>query len=259
MIKSLSVFFAVLLLLGPSSIAIAQIPDAIGIWLFDDEGDLGKDYSGNENHGELLGGGEPDEGKFGGGVRFNGVDQCIEVPDVDLLDIDDDQVTITCWFWWEGSGDGWQTFVSKGPMSGTNENWAYFINSGGRHTHFVITPNGGRQTYNSSMQAFEPQQWHFTAGVYDGTAVKIYMDGEFDQEYPISGDTTPNDSTLRIGHREGSSHWWNGVLDEIAVFNRALSENEINAIMNDGIASSILSVELKGKLPTVWGGIKNIQ
>jgi hypothetical protein len=245
------------LLFSLSLNASGEVPDVVGIWLFDDENDLGKDSSGNGQDGEIQAGAESVDGKFGKGVRFNGTNECIEVPDSDILDIDGDQVTITCWFWWEGSGDGWQTFVSKGPMSGTNENWAYFINSPSKHTHFAITPNGGRQTINSNMNAFEPKEWHFTAGTYDGKSVKIYMDGKLVTDQAMSGNTTPNDSSLRIGHREGSSHWWNGVLDEIAVFSRALSEDEINKIMNQGLADALLSVEPRDKLSTVWGHIKS--
>lgn len=235
----------------------AQIPDAIGIWLFDEgAGDTAKDSSGNGNDGKFVGGGEWVDGKFGKAVRFNGVNQCIEVPDSNTLDIEGDQVTILCWFWWEGSGDGWQTFVSKGPMSGTWENWAYFINMPNRHTHFVINPNGNRQWINSPVNAFGPKEWHFTAGTYDGKNVKIYMDGDLVTTQPVSGKLVPNDNTLRIGHREGSPHWWNGILDEIAVFKRALSEDEIKAIMKDGLSKSLLPVGPRGKLPTLWGDVK---
>ena len=133
------------------------------------------------------------------------------------------EVTMTCWFWWAGSGDAWQTFVSKGPMSGTNENWAFFINTGTTYTHFIITPNGARINVDSPGGAFDAEAWHFVAGTYDGSTVKIYIDGEVVVEQGSSGTLTPNDSSLRIGHREASTHWWTGVLDEVGVFNRALS------------------------------------
>ena len=236
--------------------AWGEITDAVGIWLFDEgQGDTVKDMSGNGNDGKLVGGGEWVDGKFGKAIKFNGANQCVEVPDSDSLDIED-EVTILCWFWWEGAGDAWQTFVSKGPMSGTWENWAYFINSGGRFTHFVINPNGQRIWTNSPNNSFEPQKWHFTAGVYDGKSVKLYIDGKLVTNRPLSGKLVPNDFPLRIGHREGSTHWWNGVLDEVAVFRRALSEAEINEIMKKGLAKVALSVRPKGRLAALWGEVK---
>lgn len=238
--------------------ANAQVKDAIGIWLFDEgKGNVVKDLSGNGNDGTFVVGGDFVDGKFGKAVKFNGVNQCIEVPHSDSLNIDGDQVTILCWFYWEGSGDAWQTFVSKGPMSGTNENWAYFINSGGTYTHFVITPNGVRQTINSPGGAFKPKEWNFTAGTYDGKRVRIYMNGKLVTDQPMTGKLTPNKNTLRIGHREGSSHWWNGMLDEIGVFRRALSEDEINDIMNNGLSKQFLAVSSKNELPIAWGYIKS--
>ena len=237
------------------SIAEDQCEDAIGIWTFDGD-DLGEDLSENGNHGEVEGDVQQVDGMFGKAIELNGTDQAIDVPDSDTLDIDDDQLTMMCWFWWGGSGDGWQTFVSKGPMSGTNENWAFFINTGGGHSHFIITPNGGRINVDSPLGLVEAETWTFIAGTYDGSMVKTYFDGELVVEQGVSGGLTPNDSTLRIGHREASSHWWRGMLDEVAVFHRALGEDEINAIMNQGLGAA-MSVEPHSKLPTVWGKIKS--
>jgi hypothetical protein len=253
-VRVLGVFLASLLLCLCIN-AVAQIPDAIGIWTFDED-KMGTDVSGNENHGEPMGDTALTDGKFGKGLELNGVDQCIEVPDSDSLDVDDDQVTMTCWFWWAGSGDDWQTFVSKGPMSGTNENWAFFINTGSIYTHFIITPNGARTNVDSPGGAFDAEAWHFVAGTYDGSTVKIYIDGDMVKEEGRSGNLTPNDSSLRIGHREGSPHWWNGVLDEVGVFNRALSEDEVNRIMNEGLGAIYLSVEPSAKMAITWGQMK---
>lgn len=237
------------------SIAEAELVDAIGVWTFDGN-DLGEDLSGNENHGEVEGDVQQVDGVFGKAIELNGTNQAIEVPDSDTLDIDDDQLTMMCWFWWGGSGDGWQTFVSKGPMSGTNENWAFFINTGGGYSHLIITPNGGRTNVDSPGGLFDAETWTFVAGTYDGSNVKIYFDGELVKEQGVSGGLTPNDNSLRIGHREGSPHWWSGMLDEVAVFHRALEEGEIKEIMDKGL-EAVASVEPDNKLPTVWGKIKS--
>jgi hypothetical protein len=124
-------------------------------------------------------------------------------------------------------------------MDGTNENWAFFINRHGRYTHFVITPNGIRTRIDSPDEAFDAGTWHFTAGTYDGSRVRTYIDGKLVMEQAVSGDLTPNDKSFRIGHREWSSHWWMGMLDEVAVFNRALSEDEINTIMEKGLKGAM--------------------
>jgi hypothetical protein len=88
--------------------------------------------------------------------------------------------------------------------------------------------------------------------------VRIYIDGDMVKEEGRSGNLTPNDSSLRIGHREGSTHWWNGVLDEVGVFNRALSEDEVNRIMNEGLGAIYTSVDPSAKMAITWGQTKRL-
>ncbi len=141
-------------------------------------------------------------------------------------------------------------------MSGTNENWALFINTIDGYTHFIVTPNGTRTNVDSPGGLFESETWHFVAETYDGSQVKVYIDGELVIEQGMSGNLMPNDSTLRIGHREASTHWWKGMLDEVAVFNRALSEDEINLIMEQGLTAA-MAVTSEDKLSITWGYIKD--
>jgi hypothetical protein len=252
--KIVSVFVCFSLVLT-FSVTAQRVPDAVGIWTFDNvKGDTVLDDSENGNDGTILAGAEVEDGKFGSAIKYNGTNQCVEVPHSDSLDLVE-QVTMMCWFNWDGAGDGWQTFFSKGPMSGTNENWALFINTGSGYFHFITTPNGARMNVDSPVGVLETGEWQFVAGTYDGEKVKIYLDGEMIKEQAMSGDMTPNTSNLRLGHREASSHWWMGMQDEMAVFSRALSEAEINSIMENGL-QNFMAVEAKSKLPTVWGRIK---
>lgn len=254
MLKAFSIFTFFLLVLSLSA-AAKDIPDAVGIWTFDNvRGDTIVDESGKGNDGKILANAAIVKGKFGNAIKFNGSNQCVEVEHSDSLDLTE-QLTMMCWFSWDGAGDGWQTFFSKGPMAGTNENWALFVNTGAGYFHFVKTPGGARVNVDSPGGVIEKGEWQFVAGTYDGKKANIYLDGEMIKEQAVTGKLTPNGSNLRLGHREGSPHWWMGMQDEMAVFNRALSEQEINAIMKDGL-QNFMAVEANNKLPTVWGRIK---
>lgn len=255
MYRILIVFCMFTLILSLSLTVNAQIKDAVGIWTFDNiKGDTVIDDSGNGNHGKFVGKPEIVNGKFGKAIKYDGATQCVEVPDSDSLDLTE-QVTMLCWYNWEGTGDGWQTFFSKGPMSGTNENYALFINSAGGYFHFILTPPG-RINIDSPGGVIKKNEWQFVAGTWDGKTVKIYLDGKLIKEQAVAGKATPNDKSLRLGHREGSPHWWKGMQDEMGLFKRALTEAEINAIMKDGFAK-FLAVEAKGKLSTTWGEMKS--
>lgn len=255
-VMSLFVFAGMATIVAPQDVR-AELEGAVGIWLFDEgSGKVAHDSSENENHGELHGG-KWVNGKFGKALEFNGTNEFVEVPDSDSLDLEE-AVTMVCWFNWEGSGDGWQTFFSKGPMSGTWENWAYFINMPNRHTHFCKNPGGARNCFNSPNNAFEPKKWVHTAATYDGKTQIVYIDGKDVSKGALSGKMVPNNNYLGIGYREGSPHWWKGMLDDMAVFDRALSGDEIRDIMENGL-SSMMATHPKNKLATTWGKIKEVQ
>jgi hypothetical protein len=251
------VFCMVLLVLGLSLTSMAKdIPNAVGVWTFDDvSGEKVKDSSGKGNDGIFVGKPEFVAGKFGKAMKLNGTDSCIEVASNKTLDLTD-QVTMLCWFNWGGTGDGWQTLFSKGPMSGTNENYALFINTTSGYFHFILTPGGARINTDSPGGLTKKNEWQFVAATYDGKMVRMYLDGTMIKEQALTGSSTPNASNLRLGNRETSPHWWSGMLDEMALFNTALTEAEINAIMKDGFAK-FMAVEAKDKLSIAWGEIKS--
>jgi hypothetical protein len=78
------------------------------------------------------------------------------------------------------------------------------------------------------------------------------------QNDALSGKLVTNDDYLGIGFRQGSSHYWKGMLDDMAVFKRALSADEIVEIMENGL-SSAAAVHLKNKIAVTWGKIKKVQ
>jgi len=67
-------------------------------------------------------------------------------------------------------------------------------------------------------------------------------------------DLAPTKMDLRVGHRLGSTHYFNGLMDEVGIFEGALDENEIEKSMAG--LKKFSSVESIGKLSTCWGAIK---
>jgi hypothetical protein len=68
------------------------------------------------------------------------------------------------------------------------------------------------------------------------------------------GDAVASDLNLLIG--DGYAGKFIGVVDEVAIFNVVLSEDDINSIMLNGLENTITAVSPSGKLATTWGGIK---
>ena len=65
-----------------------------------------------------------------------------------------------------------------------------------------------------------------------------------------------NDNYLGLGVREGSAHYWKGMLDDMALFNRALSGKEVEEIMNEGL-KTVMAVTPQNRLTVMWGRIKS--
>jgi len=116
---------------------------------------------------------------------------------------------------------------------------------------------GGAQAAgnNSPGNVIEAEKWMHVAASYDGDA-RIYVNGEEVVEIKKGQKLTPSEQPLRIGHRNGSSHYYNGLMDEVAVFSRALKLDELKLVM-EGL-EALLAVKPGGKLTTTWGRIKNL-
>lgn len=71
-------------------------------------------------------------------------------------------------------------------------------------------------------------KWHFIAGTYDGTAMRLFVDGVQAAERPATGDITPTSSDLVIGQNsEIVADIYKGIIDDIRIYNRALSPAEV--------------------------------
>ncbi len=90
-------------------------------------------------------------------------------------------------------------------------------------------------------------------GTWDGETIKLYLDGEFEKEASAGsafGRSGPHN--LYIGLAKVYAQPFRGVIDEVAMYDRPLSEDEIQQDME----GAILSVEASGKLATTWGNLK---
>jgi hypothetical protein len=100
----------------------------------------------------------------------------------------------------------------------------------------------------------QENKWQHIAGTFGDNTLKIYLDGELAGEADAPEDNPSivwNDNNAEIGGRPDQNHWFVGILDEFAIFDRALTEDEIGQMMR-----SLTAVESHGKLATTWSYIK---
>ena len=89
--------------------------------------------------------------------------------------------------------------------------------------------------------------------------MKTYVNGEVVATFNRSGEIWASDKSLSFGVRGDTKdvHWMEGVFSDAAIFDEALTEEEIQDIMNNGLQVAVLAVSEAGKLTTTWGAIKS--
>ena len=79
-------------------------------------------------------------------------------------------------------------------------------------------------------------QWHHIVAVYDGSQKQLYVDGAVDAQEPYSSTVSTNNLKVRLGfNSEYTVGQYDGLLDDIRVFNRGLSQAEVTQILNEFI------------------------
>ena len=242
--------FALLLCLGLSCFAAFE-EETVLLYLFDEEtADEATDLSEFENHGEITDAEWTADGKIGGALVFDGVSSLIEVPHHESLFPGGDALTIEAWFKPTTFPGGHPPIARKGAVA--ESGWG-FDTPGGKIRGFVYTAPGDPAVANGTTQ-MKLDTWHHLAMVYDGKEVRIYLDGELDGDVARKGDINQNDASVWIGKKAIESVWLDGTLDELRILNIAISEEQIQEDMEEGIA---FAVEVAGKLTTTWGQIKS--
>ena len=204
---------------------LEEIPDLVSYWSFD--GNANDSVGGN--HGTVVGA-TLVEGVIGEAYYFNGQGDHIEIADSPSLDITD-EITITAWVKIDEL-DKRQVIIAK-TVTHVDiyiiEVNPYACGEGGLN-FFLDSPAAQGLADFCGNQALTVGQWHHVACVYDGSERKIYFDGQFDAGKADGGDIPLNDEPVTIGTWGSGGRFFHGAIDEVAIFDRALSEEEIRRI-----------------------------
>ena len=192
-----------------------------------------RDASGNENDGTVNGASLTLDrfGNADSAFSFDGNDYIL-IADTASLDIET-AITITGWVNLNTLSPSWQAILSKGPEP--YETYALFTDYTTITTnslHVVNRINGTRRYWNTDDLIDHTGIWYFFAVTYDGTESHSYINGNYAGGNSRIGRITPNNYALWIGGRQSSSTYLNGTIDDIRIYNRALSEVEIQRLYN---------------------------
>jgi hypothetical protein len=202
----------------------AQIPSGIVSWYPADENTAEENAIDivSRNNGTLQNGATFAPGKVGTAFSLDGVDDIIEVPDRDSLDLN--QLTIDAWINRTSTADA--RIVDKMTAGGTD---GYALDIVNNHLRLII--GGATATGTTTLTT---NAYVHVAGTFDGTILSVYVNGTLDGTTNVESATTPTNSlTLHIGSDStGGGDLFAGQIDEVELFNRALAQNEIQPLVD---------------------------
>lgn len=189
------------------------------------------DLSGNGNHGTLSGA-SWGLGVQGNGVTLNGVDSSLRVETSASLQSVTNAVTICAWVNLASNGV-WQAVVRKVLQDGAHvfPYSAYDLmaeDQGGRYRArlAVSRPDGVREVaYGTTL--LEYGRWCHLVGVYDGVQLSVYLNGQLSGSVPFTGALAQPDQVLYVGRNGIGGDRVTGKIDDLRIFNRALSAQQI--------------------------------
>ena len=221
----------------------------VGLWLFDDGADKEiEDSSGNKNHGALDSGAKAGQaGKFGDAVVTQ-PKEAVTVPATKSLDSVINQISLGGWF-----------RIDKPSDTGHRRNGAYLLEdqSGGEKNPdgwvFAVWTDVGGIGLAWGEKKVTPEVWTHIAGTYDGKKIYLYINGELDVSIPKTGKIMQVKAPLHLGKFGGETYV--GGMDEVFLYNRALSADEVKATMKS-FSNSATAVDSRDKLATCWASLK---
>ncbi len=257
-IKLFATFGICVLLLIPSMV-IAQFPEdgVVGYWNFDGgtiNGDKVKDVLG-KNDGVFSGNPKQVKGKVDMALEFDG-QNFVDIAGSETLDFNGaEAMTVAAWI----NADSDSPVVGVVPgCCGTivaqrdANGWALRFDgrNGGAELEFITMP-GWQGDGGFGIPVYPKGEWHHLVCVVDGNKKYIYGDGKLLKEENYDGPMQAGGTEHEIGRAEEDGGFV-GLIDEVVIYNRALSEREVEMLYK----AEGLPVVPRGKLAIRWSEIK---
>ena len=203
------------------------------------------DASGHQLDGQVFGAtlAEDLQDASDNAYYFDGVNDYIKVNNSDILNLTE-AITVSCWIRPENLSSGKEAFIlSHGSWQ---NRWKLSINSGkARWTLNTIT---GINDVDSNIELTSDENYHLAA-TYDGEYALLYINGKLDGYAELSGEIKPTTFDFLIGRMlldDDNMYNYKGLIDEVLVYDYALSPDEVNSILENPIITGKSSTDYNG-------------
>ena len=178
------------------------------------------DISGTGNNGTIAGATWAAGGRFGSALSFNGSSSMVTVPDSASLDL---SVGMTLEAWVRPELGNWRTAILKERPGGLA--YALYASSDTNRPSTETTAD------TRGPSALPTSTWSHLGATYDGATLRLYVNGTQVSSRSLPGTITISSGALRIGGNTVWGEYFSGLIDEVRIYNRALTAAEIQADM----------------------------
>ena len=192
---ALTYIWAMFVFLVSPFLAAAQTPGLVVAYGFSEgTGTAVSDVSGNNNNGAITGATWTTQGRFGSALSFNGVNNVVRIASSLSLNVSS-AMTLKAWIKPTAAQSGWRTIMQR-------EAEAYFLNAS--NSDGALLPSGGgtfngTTAYVSGTTANPVNVWTHVALTYDGTIIRLYVNGAQAGSQARTGSIQANSNPLWIG------------------------------------------------------------
>ena len=205
-------------------------------------GTIANDSSGNGNHGSINGGATWTTGQSGNGLSFDGVDDYVTIPR-----INNDEVSVCAWLYKNANDTTRNDAILGGFRNNSNvqlrEGYELRFPSGNPNAvqFILVTQDGsGVKTMRTAQSNLGNSvgSWYHAVGTYNKTTgqQRLYVNGQLvnTQTHTAGNTVVPLTSytDMRMGHSRVNAGYFNGILDDVRLYRRVLSDQEVLDIYN---------------------------
>jgi hypothetical protein len=206
------------------------IPGLVGAWGFEEgSGTTTADASGHGLTATIANSVWTTAGKYGDALSFNGSNSWVTVADNTLLHLTTG-MTVEAWVKPATTSTDWTATVIKERTGGLA--YALYATDGANKPPAGYIDKSSTD-YNATAGSSLPlNTWSHLAATYDGTTIRLYVNGTQVATKAVSGSIISSTAPLRFGGDSVWGEYFNGLIDEVRIYNRALSATEIQTDMN---------------------------
>lgn len=197
-------------------------PETVGYWRISSQDDTVEDVSMYDNTGIVTGDPEPVAGVQDTGLRFDGDDDYVDIGDADSLQLPGNQ-TVSAWIR-TSPGNGCRVIAGK-----TGE-YLLSVGCGGNQDRVVFQVHDDSGYTRAIGPNISDGDWHHVAGRYENGEVGVWADGVQEDAASMAASPVTGNASFRIGARDNGTMPFDGVIDEVRVYNRSLHTARIQEL-----------------------------